>query len=214
MKLALVRSVVLAATLLCLRAQADPILFLHPASQAAQPQSLVMIDLMIANLKDEDPAEVLGGFDVTLLFDPGFLSLASAEFDMFLGSPSDTIELVEPGAMSVRLFSLSLLEVSDQACIFCTGPFLSDLQGDTFRLARLGFTWHGPAPGSTSISFASATLAGGFGANLPIAALAPARIEIPEPGTPALLGLGLLLMGARSRRRLQAALARAKGGRP
>lgn len=212
----LARSVVLAATLLCLKAQAEPILFLHPAVQPAQWQSQVIVDLMIAELKDLDPAEVLGGFDVSLSFDPAYLSLASVDFGPFLGGPGETFELVEdvsssPAATTVRLFSLSLLEVSDSACIFCTGPYLADIQGDTFPLARLAFNWRGAAPASTTISFASAALADGFGENLTIGALIPAQVEIPEPGTPALFALGLYLLVMA--RRGKHALARSEGAR-
>lgn len=218
MKTLIVRSFVLLAALLCLRAHAEPSLFLHPTVQTAQSQSLVLLDLMIADLKDEDPAAVIGGFDVTLSFDPAYLALESVDFDIFLGTPgADTFDLVEldnptPAAATVRLFSLSLLEVSGDACIFCTGPFLADLQGDSFRLARLAFSWHGAAPATTTVSFASAALAGGFGENLAIAALVPAQVEIPEPATTALFGLGLVVLGMTYRGRRQ--LVRAQGARP
>lgn len=193
------RSVVLVVALLCLKAQAAPILFLSPAVQTAPWQSPVTVDLMISGLKSEDPAQVLGGFDVSLTFDPAYLSLASVDFGPFLGGPGETFDLVEedlssPAASIVRLFSVSLLEVSDSACIFCTGPYLANLQGDSFALARLTFDWRAPAPGVTTIDFASATLADGFGAIIPIAALIPAQVQIPEPAAPALLGLGLFLL--------------------
>lgn len=202
----LARSLVLAAALLCARAQAEPILFLHPAVQSVQGQSQVILDLMIADLKKENQAALLGGFDLTLSFDPAYLTLVSVDFDTFLGGPGEVIEQIEgtsspPAPTTLRLFSLSLLEMSDTACIFCTGPYLEDLQDDSFRLARLAFSWHGAAPATTTVGFVSATLVDGIGDNIPIAALVPAQIEIPEPGTPALfaLGLGLLGMACRSR---------------
>lgn len=204
----LARSVVLAATLLCLNAQAGPSLFLHPAVQPVQ--SRIFVDLMIAGLKDEDPQAVLGGFDITLAFDPRYLELQSVDFDTFLGQPIDTIEQVDvvdiasPLATHARLFSVSLLEAADNVCNFCTGPYLADLQGDSFRLARLEFEWLGAIPVRTSIAFVSAELADGLGNMLEVSRLGPAQIEIPEPGTPALICLGLALLGMRyrSRRRL------------
>lgn len=197
----LARSAVLAAALLCLRAQADPILSLQPTVQAGPSEPQLILDLMIAGLKDPDPATVLGGFDVKLAFDPTTLSLESVDFDQFLGGTGATFDQVDvdrsvPAATSVRLFSVSLLEVSDSACFFCTGPYLADLQGSSFRLAQLRFTWHIAQNVPASVGFAGATLADGFGANIPVAALIPAQVEIPEPATPALFGLGVALLGA------------------
>ncbi|GGB95862.1 FG-GAP repeat domain-containing protein [Pseudoduganella buxea] len=198
MKTLLWRSLLLIVTFLCVHAQASPILYLQPERQTAQPGAPVVMGLWIRDL--DFPADTVGAFDVELNYDDDFLRLASVRFGPALGAPSERIEQITVGVpgddpASVRMVVVSLLEASPDDCYFCQpGPYLVDLQSDMFQLATLTFDWIHAGPGTTTVDFSYALLADGYGEILPVAALIPAQVGIPEPGTAMLVGMGLLAM--------------------
>lgn len=207
----LARALMLLATLLCLQARANPILYLTPEHQTAQPGEPVTLGLWVRNLVF--PAETLGAFDIELTYNADFLSLTSVRFGPALGGQADRIEQVTestPGnyPATVRMLVVSLLEASPETCYYCTpGPYLVDLQSDMFQLATLSFDVMPGAVSSTGIDYAYAVLADGYGEDLHVGLLLPARVDIPEPGTAALTALGLLgLLALRPRTRMRRGL--------
>jgi hypothetical protein len=134
----------------------------------------------------------LRSFDIDLAFDPQTLSLVDARFGDSLGSvASDQIlEEARLGDGSVNLAATSLLSSSK----------LLLLQPDRFELAAL--ILRALVPGELRVSLSRSLFGDSAGTALPLQGGAEVVISvaIPEPGTLALIGIGLATMGASRRR--------------
>jgi hypothetical protein len=154
------------------------------------------LELVVGGLGD-GVAPSVGGFDVALSFDPDLLSLDSVEVGLLLGDESafESFSDIVFGTGSVGIAQTSFLDALT----------LDGSQPASFTLATLSFTAIGS--GTSSVSFASASLADAFGEPLAVT-VAGARVNaggvIPEPSATLLFGLGALGVAAatgRSRKR-------------
>lgn len=187
-------------------AQAAYIEFAPAAAEATVGDSLD-VSLSIGGLTS---TELVSGFDLTALFDPALLGASGFTFSDSLGGPLDVLSFTTPGAGSFGFFSLSFLSDSD----------LAELQGSsvllgTFHLRALGagFASFGLEPFNPVQISGAGCFEDPENCALPIDRIGAASIRIsaptsvPEPGSLALLaiGLGALLGGHRWRVRLKSA---------
>lgn len=153
----------------------------------------------------------LGAFDVNIGFNSVFLSLSNIVFGAGLGNEALGEAITASVASTpgtVNLFEVSLLESSAATCIFCLAPYLDTLQSSSFVLATLSFT--GLAQGTSTLTTNINALSDGAGNDLSGGAILQAgsvtvgtqTVAVPEPGSLALFGLGLLGLVC-SRRKLQ-----------
>ena len=189
---------------------AGPVLSLQPHPGKLHPPENFTVDIVISGMQAGGPNMLLGAFDLTLTYSAAMLQLTGASsLGTALGNPNDATQTITgvdastPGFF--RIYEVSLLEASNTSCIFCTGPYLDDLQGDSFTLATISFFAPGLA-GSSYVTFGldrgSAIL--GDAAGDPIAGVAfPADliVPIPEPDEWLLLATaGFAALLARKRR--------------
>jgi hypothetical protein len=167
------------------------------------PGGELLVELGISGLRSGGLDTELGAFHLDLYFDPdllSYISTAPSSWGDGLGSTNDINQALAfsddsaPGLL--RLDEVSLLDELT----------LAQLQGDSFRLATLAFRvlpGLAPVPGNTLL-FVDDILLGDAGGT-PIA-LAPGQfpvliLQVDEPATPAILGLGMAAMVWCRRRR-------------
>lgn len=202
-----------------LAASSAPVLSLVPSQGTVQPLSNLAINVMISGLQPPGgPNTLLGAFDLTLHYDPAvfaFLPIGSS-LGTGLGDPSDPLQTAVGGDNSLpgefRFFVVSLLEASATACTFCVGPYLQDLQSDSFLLARLLFYAPDPQTTAQSANFLllrpEVRLSDAAGNPISDFGLSNTTVRIPEPPSAWLVAAALLgVLGLGRRRRAGKALA-------
>lgn len=185
---------------------AFPVVSILPAQQIVEAPGAFSVTVNISGLQADDPARLLGAFSVDLLFDPAVLSYfpsppvgwGGALGDVAAGQAVTTFDPSTPGV--IHLGETSLLEANADTCVFCTGPFLADLQGNSFKLVTLSF-FDAASSGSTVLNLASPVFVDANGFPIPLGGLNGATIRVPEPGSIAMLAMGVALMGWVRRRR-------------
>jgi hypothetical protein len=183
---------------------ATPTLSLIPQSPHIHPLENLFVDVVVSGLQSGGTHALLGAFDLTVTYDPGIvqLILPTSNLGGGLGDPSDTSQTFISGDNSTpgifRFLEVSLLEASASSCFFCTGPYLEELQGDSFTLARLMFYMPSTAPGAESIAFmfpiGSADLSDADGNQIANVLTNNASVAIPEPSTVLLVLAALVLI--------------------
>ncbi len=187
---------------------AIPILSLNSHTSSVIPGQNFFIDVNVSGLQSGGTNSLLGAFNMDILFDPSLLqflpissSFGSALGDIDLGEAFLGGSLTSPGVFN--FFEVSLLEDSSANCILCTGPYLEDLQGDSFNLATLAF--YSPtdaiASGSTTtFSIANVLLSDVFGDEIFSVSTPSVTVNISEPPMFFILGIGLALLGYSNRK--------------
>jgi hypothetical protein len=192
----LVASVVLAG--ITFPAAAQLTLSLAPSTQTTGLGGEVTYNIDISGLKSSPDynGPALGAFSITLDFDSSTASAQSVTIGTLLsnagpGNDFQVSDLSTPGQIylsDMSFDSAALLEASQPAS-FVLGSF----------------TLEGTGLGSTAISFdlANTSLSDENGLGLTLSTANGATLTVvPEPGTCALVGLGLVGLVAQSRRRL------------
>ena len=202
-------SVWLALSLIGMATAALPVravtLDFSPVDVSATVGDLFQVEVRAAGLGD-GTSPSLSVFDLELSFDSALLGFESVTFSGFLGDiPSFEAvvladSLVFPGVL--HLAESSLLEESAATCIFCTGPYLEELQGSAFSLATVSF--RSLAAGSGALSLAVNSLGDGSGQPLPVDALGTANVTVrPSAAIPEPASVLLILGGAPLLRRFR-----------
>jgi hypothetical protein len=144
-------------------------------------------------LMDRGPVGI-GGFDITVGYDPLLLSFNSVIFDSYLGDPTtDAIAIDTPNSGTVNAYEVSFLSPS----------VLLQLQPDDFVLFTLNFNAIGT--GTSPLTFDSVLLSDESGNQIVPTQLRSGSVDanfnsVPEPGTILLLGAGLLGLTALRRK--------------
>jgi hypothetical protein len=171
-------------------AHAVPILSIVPADVDAVEGDTIALDVLVGGLD----GEFIGGYDLSLGWDPGLLSLLGVVFDTFLDGPSDSITLHDIGPASLSVFEVSL------------GALVNQTGFDAFRLFSMSFATLGSGVATVlfsadGVQLLSNELGEGyadFGLNGAQISTTPPPVSVPEPPTFALLGLALgALVGSR-----------------
>lgn len=185
---------------------AIPILSLNPHTSVIPGQNF-FIDVNVSGLQSGGTNSLLGAFSIDLLFDPNLLqflpissSFGSALGDIDLGEAILGGSLTSPGVFN--FFEVSSLEDSFGNCILCTGPYLEDLQGDSFNLATLAF--YSPPDAITSgpttiFSTANVLLSDAFGDEIISVGTPSVTVNVSEPPMVLLVVIGLALLGYNNR---------------
>jgi hypothetical protein len=176
---------------------------IDPVSQNASIGDTVSADILVSGLAAD---ESVGGVSLLLSFDGSILQGLSYLLDPgnVMGVALDPFNDFSPGfggggASPLELFFLADLSLSDTD--------LKTLQGDSFVAATVSFTAIGnglsglnlsvAAPGGTFLSdaFGFELAAQSANGSVCVSAAGAGCVQaVPEPGTPALLGLGLVLL--------------------
>ena len=129
------------------------------------------------------PTTVIGGFDVTVSWDPSALQFNAATFGSALGTlPGEAITITTPSTGSVELFENSLLDPTS----------LAALQNGTAVLANLSWNALGAQTSQVSVSgLVSDALGNKLSVEFGSAQLNP----VPEPSMGRLSALSLLMLG-------------------
>lgn len=202
------------AMLLCLATQLPPAHALAITLSSRSDLKIhglenVFLDITVSGLRSGGLNTTLGGYELNLLFDPTLFQLLNVPpagwgtglGSVFGGEALGRIVLTAPGVLHVS--EVSLLEASAAGCSFCTGPYLEDLQSDSFRLATIGLYAYNPAfPSRLSIVRTDQVVLGdGAGNRLPGVPNSALQFTIAEPGSLSLMALGLASAAALARRR-------------
>jgi len=160
------------------------------------------IDVFVSGLSSGETGEIVSAFDLDVLYDPTILNATSIAFGAGLG-------VADIDTFTSSFFSSGRLDFANVSLLL--NDQLAGLQGDSVLLASLSFSAIGI--GSSTLIFDTLTPPGidlvgsdPF-ARLPVdfagSALLTVRerpVSVPEPGTIALLGLGLLGIAAARKR--------------
>jgi hypothetical protein len=156
---------------------AAPILSFDPAAATATRGQSLSIDVLV----DPD-GEMIGGYALTLTFDPAILRFQALDFGSALGGPEDSIQDVIDNGITLDVAEVSLLEPLPQ-------------NGNPFRLFTLRFL--ALTVGDSLLSFSDTQLTDALGLALPASVMTGlVRVE-PSPtgvSTP-LISLPLMMTG-------------------
>ncbi len=205
------KTILTACFALCLNAAAPAahavLIGLTPSTTSTGIGGPVLLDLTVSGLGN-GAAPSLGAFDIDVAFDSSVLAFTGATFGVALGDLGlfeAIASVVSPTPGVVNLFEVSLLEADAASCILCFGPFLDDIQSNSFVLASLSFT--ALSAGASDVTPSSILLGDGFGFALTTTGVSGARVivagavSVSEPGSLMLYGIGLLgLIGLSYRR--------------
>lgn len=185
-------------TLSPMAANADPISWgLFPDSQTVVIGQSFQLDLVVSGLGD-GIAPSLQGFDVDITFSDVFtIDPSTVVFGTFLGDPDDSAQT----NTTSQLIGPEVLFLVERSLLASSA--LDAIQGSSFTLATMTFT----ASEVGTYLFSGDDCCGGlFLTNestvRPGVTSASITVQaIPEPGTLALLGIGLFGMGLSRRRK-------------
>lgn len=171
---------------------------LNPLTITAAAGGQFTVDVVVDGLSG---GQLLGGFDLDVVFDPAVMAAHSVVFGSALGA--DGIDQFSSSVLSAGRIDFAAVSLLD-------GLALSALQFVPFTIAQLVFD--ALAPGASAISFDLITAPGllfsdEFGIALPVDAGAQADVRVtaggvvyvPEPGTLALVVLPLMALARRQR---------------
>lgn len=182
---------------------AIPLMSVTTSTPVLHPPQNLFIDVNISGLQSGGTNTQLGAFQFDLSYDPTMLvpqttpaGWGSALGDTSAGEAIGYYDASIPGLIHVD--ELSLLETSAATCIVCTGPYLEDLQGDSFRLITLGF-YVLPTADGTSLQFTNIAGSDGYGIRQTnLNATITFNLPVPLPGSlPLLVGGVLGMLAAR-----------------
>lgn len=170
-----------------------------PSTTSAESGAAVSMSIVVDGLDAAN--EIVGAFDLDLVYDATLFDFGAATFGSAFGDPSLRFEdaIASPGR--IDLFLLTFL-FDDE---------LAALQGDSVTLATLGFVARAPgsgtfaldpqaAPGIAVNGYDAALLA--FDAVNAATVRVTPPVNVPEPSSALLAALGLFgVLGARAARR-------------
>jgi len=165
---------------------------LDPSGSIVAPSDSVFLDIVASGVEPD----VLGDFDIDVSFDPLLLTLSSVSLSGALGD----LSLVEALDFSLGEGPPGLLNLAVVSLL--PDATLDTLQASSFVLATIELMVGAIAPGAeTEVVLAVNAVGNGAGEPLPIGALGSATLTaVPEPGTLALIGTGLVVLAGRRAR--------------